>query len=301
MREQSVAERHEPSAPVNRVPGHVVETAPLGRPAPKPDVQRKIKPAFEFSKAILLEENHMKTGSRTLSGAIAVLLHVGVIAGVILAGLYFADPLNIKQFASTMLVAPPPPPPPPPPATGAVIKSKVVHHTLMNAGKLLAPTVIPKHIAEIKGAPLEPDSFGGVAGGVPGGVPGGQMGGVLGGVIGGVLNTAARPVPPPPSVKPKGPIRVGGHVRPPKIIVKVQPEYPPLARQVHIQGQVQIDAVLDEQGNVIEMKVVSGPPLLYQAALDALKKWKYEPTYLNDQPIAVQMIVTITFQLGQQQ
>src|SRR5437016_12386631 len=92
----------------------------------------------------------------------------------------------------------------------------------MNAGKLLAPTVIPKHIAEIKEAPLEPDSFGGVAGGVPGGVPGGQMGGVLGGVIGGVLNTAARPVPPPPSVKPKGPIRVGGHVRPPKIIVKVQ-------------------------------------------------------------------------------
>ena len=182
-----------------------------------------------------------------------------------------------------------------------MIKSKVVHHTLMNAGKLLAPTVIPKHIAEIKEAPLEPDSFGGVAGGVPGGVPGGQMGGVLGGVIGGVLNTAARPVPPPPSVKPKGPIRVGGHVRPPKIIVKVQPEYPPLARQVHIQGQVQIDAVLDEQGNVIEMKVVSGPPLLYQAALDALKKWKYEPTYLNDQPIAVQMIVTITFQLGQQQ
>jgi protein TonB len=49
------------------------------------------------------------------------------------------------------------------------------------------------------------------------------------------------------------------------------------------------------------MKVISGPPLLYQAALDALKQWKYEPTYLNDQPIAVQMIVTITFQLGEQQ
>src|SRR5207237_10011167 len=99
---------------MNRVPGHVVETAPLGRPAPKPDVQRKIKPAFEFSKAILLEENHMKTGSRTLSGAIAVLLHVGVIAGVILARLYFADPLNIKPFSSTMMIAPPHPPPPPP-------------------------------------------------------------------------------------------------------------------------------------------------------------------------------------------
>jgi len=79
----------------------------------------------------------------------------------------------------------------------------------------------------------------------------------------------------------------------------VHPDYPPLARQARIQGQVQIDAVLDEQGNVIEVKVVSGPPLLYQAAVDALKKWKYEPTYLNDQPIAVQMIVTITCTLCQ--
>lgn len=49
---------------------------------------------------------------------------------------------------------------------------------------------------------------------------------------------------------------------------------------------------------MIEMKVVSGPLLLYQAALDALKKWKYEPTYLKDQPIAVQMLVTVTFVLG---
>ena len=94
-------------------------------------------------------------------------------------------------------------------------------------------------------------------------------------------------------------MRVGGRVRPPKALVQVRPEYPPLARQAHIQGEVQVDAILDEQGNVIDMKIVSGPPLLYQAALDALKKWKYEPTYLNDQPIAVEMIVKISFQLGQ--
>ena len=299
MREQSVAEQHEPSASVNPVPGHAVETVSLGRPAAKPDVHREVKPAFEFSKAVLLEENHIKTGSRTLSGVFAVLLHVVVLAGPILAGLYYTDSINIKQFTSTMLVAPPPPPPPPPPATGDVIKPKIVHHILMNAGKLLAPTVIPKHIAEIKEPALAPDSLGGVVGGVPGGVPGGQSGGVLGGVIGGVLNTAARPAPPPPSVKPNGPVRVGGHVRQPKVIVKVLPKYPVLARQTHVQGQVRIDAVLDEQGNVIEMKIVSGHPLLYQAALDALKQWKYEPTYLNNRPIAVKLIVTINFQLGQ--
>jgi protein TonB len=299
MREQSVAEQHEPRAPVNRFPGRVVESIPLGRPAAKPDVHSEIKPAFEFSKAVLLEENHIKTGSQTLSGVMAVLLHVAVIAGPVLAGLYYTDSINIKQYASVILVAPPPPPPPPPPATGQVIKPKVVHHVLMNAGKLLPPTVIAKHVAEIKEPPLAHDSFGGVIGGVPGGVPGGQLGGVLGGVIGGVLNTAARPVPPPPTVKPNGPVRVGGHVRQPKVIVQVLPKYPVLARETHVQGQVRIDAVLDEQGNVVEMKIVSGHPLLYQAALDALKQWKYEPTYLNDRPIAVRLIVTINFQLGQ--
>ena len=299
MREQSAIQECETFTPGKIAPAQVAGTISPGRPSAKPPIHLPIKPAFEFSKAVLLEQNHMKTGSRPLSAAVAVFLHVGIIAGVILAGLYFADPLNIKQYASTILVAPPPPPPPPPPATGPVIKPKAVHHTFINGGKLIVPTVIPKHIAEIKEAPLEPDSLGGVVGGVPGGVPGGQLDGVLGGVIGGAANTAARPVPPPPSVKPNGPVRVGGHVRPPKPILMVPPEYPVLARETHIQGQVRIDAVLDEQGNVVEMKVVSGPPLLYRAALDALKKWKYEPTYLNDQPVAVQMVVTINFQLGQ--
>jgi protein TonB len=271
------------------------EILPLGKPAPKPEVHREVKPAFEFSKAVLLEENHFKTGSRTLKVLISVLTHVAVISVPILLGLFFTDTINIKQYAAMMLVAPPPPPPPPPPAS-AIVKVAPVRRTFMNAGKLIAPTVIPKQIADIKEAPLEPDNLGGVAGGVLGGVPGGQMGGVLGGVIGGVLNTAARPVAPPGK---SAPVRVGGRVRPPKPIIQTHPEYPALAKQAHIQGQVQIDAVLDEQGNVIEMKIVSGPPLLYQAALDALKKWKYEPTYLNDQPIAVQMIVNITFTLGQ--
>ncbi len=61
----------------------------------------------------------------------------------------------------------------------------------------------------------------------------------------------------------------------------------------------QIGAILDEQGNVVEMEAVSGPHLLYQAAVEALKKWKYESTYLNDQPIAGQTILTISFTLGQ--
>jgi len=274
-----------------------VEILPLDKRPPKPEVVRSVKPAFEFSKAVLLEQNPMRTGSKAVDVAISVTMHIILIGTPILLGLFFTDTINIKQFASTMLVAPPPPPPPPPPAAAAVIKVAPQKRVFMSGGKLLAPTVIPKEIAQIKEAPLEPDSFGGVAGGVPGGVPGGQMGGVIGGVIGGVLNTGVKP--PIPTGKPNAPIRVGGRVKPPKPIVQVRPDYPLLAKQARIQGQVLIDAVLDEEGNVIQMQVVSGPPLLHQAALDALKKWKYEPVYLNDQPIAVEMIVTITFQLSQ--
>ena len=129
-------------------------------------------------------------------------------------------------------------------------------------------------------------------------MPGGQLGGVVSGVIGGVLNTGAKPVAPA-ATKSGAPVRVGGRVRPPKAIVPVRPQYPTLAGRTRVQGDVKIDAILDEQGHVIDMKVVSGRPLLYKAALGALGKWKYEPTYLNDRPIAVQLVVTITFQLSQ--
>ena len=122
------------------------------------------------------------------------------------------------------------------------------------------------------------------------------MGGVLGGVIGGV-KTMSTPVVPK-EVK-RTPVRIGGHVREPQVIKRVEPAYPALARQTHMQGVVLIDAILDEHGNVVEMKVVSGPPLLIQAAFDAVRQWKYEPTYLNDEPVAVQMNISVTFRLSQ--
>ena len=283
------------------VSSKIRELAPPPSPAAKrtvraPEAPREIKPAFQFSKAVLLDENRFKSGSAALKLAASVLLHVAVITVPIFIALFFTDTINVKQYAAAMLVAPPPPPPPPP-ATAPIIRAARSRARFITAGRLFAPTIIPRQIAEIKEAPMEPDSFGGVEGGVPGGVPGGQLGGVVGGVLGGALSMAAKPVAPAPGKS--APTRVGGRVKPPRAIVQPPPEYPALARQARIQGQVQVDAVLDEQGNVIEMKVVSGPPLLYQAALDALKKWKYQPTYLNDQPIAVEMLVTVTFVLGQ--
>ena len=280
----------------------VVETIALERPKnnsefSKPAVApaRKFEGSFQSS---MLELNRMKSGSKTVDFLISLALNLALLTGPVLAGLYFTDTLNLKQYAATFLIAPPPPPPPPPAPAVVSAKAPPAHKVFENAGKLLAPAAIPQKVAEIKETPLPPDvdGFGGVPGGVPGGVAGGSMGGVLGGVIGGV-KTMSTPVVPK-EVK-RTPVRVGGHVREPQVIKRVEPIYPALARQTHVQGVVLIDAILDEHGNVVEMKVVSGPPLLIQAAFDAVRQWRYEPTYLNDEPIAVQMNISVTFRLSQ--
>lgn len=94
-------------------------------------------------------------------------------------------------------------------------------------------------------------------------------------------------------------MRVGGRIREPRIISRIDPVYPALARQARIEGDVVVEAVIGTDGTVQEMRATSGPALLIPAALEALKKWRYEPTYLNDEPVAVQFFVTIHFRLQQ--
>jgi len=77
----------------------------------------------------------------------------------------------------------------------------------------------------------------------------------------------------------------------------VEPVYPLIAKQARIAGDVRIDAIIDTDGNVVEMKVLSGHPLLVQAALNAVSQWRYEPTYLNEVPVPVVLAVTVTFRL----
>ncbi len=239
----------------------------------------------------LLDASSSRHPSHGLKLLFSVGLHILVLLALLLPPLYFTDTLNLKQFTQTLLVAPPPPPPPPPAAQAIVRRAAAPRRVLFSGGKLIAPTVVPSKVVILKEEPLPPEMGIGIAGGVPGG----QMGGVIGGVISDVSRTS---LPAPiPKTQPRAPIRVGGRIRAPRVLSKPSPAYPPLARQTRVEGIVTIDAVIDTEGNVVEMSVVSGHPLLISAALDAVKKWKYEPTYLNDQAIAVQLIVTVTFQL----
>jgi periplasmic protein TonB len=152
----------------------------------------------------------------------------------------------------------------------------------------MMPTVIPKRIVQIKDEDA-PDIGGG---GVAGGIAGGENGGVLGGILGGM---PSGPPPPRPPASKKTVYRVGGDVKPPRQLVRVNPVYPLIAQKAHAEGTVEIDAVIDEQGNVSQARAVSGPKFLMAAALEAVLKWKYEPTYLDGMPVSLNMQVEVTF------
>jgi protein TonB len=92
-------------------------------------------------------------------------------------------------------------------------------------------------------------------------------------------------------------VRVGSGLKAPRQTYNLDPEYPPLARETHIQGTVVVEAVIDEHGNVVQARVVSGHPLLVGAALKAVQQWKYEPSSLNGLPISIVMQVQVHFSL----
>lgn len=103
-----------------------------------------------------------------------------------------------------------------------------------------------------------------------------------------------------PPVIDQGPMRVGGDVQAPEKIFNVNPEYPELARRARMEGIVILTAIIDKQGNVMEVEITRGLGLgLDVAALDAVKQWKYTPTFYNGRPVEVILTVTVRFQLIQ--
>jgi protein TonB len=136
-------------------------------------------------------------------------------------------------------------------------------------------------------------------GGVPGGVPGSA-----GGVIGGILSSANVAPPPPPAVKEVKKqdtqrVRVGGQVQNANLIRKVVPTYPALAKQARIQGTVRFNAIIGKDGTIQNLQMVSGHPLLVQAATEAVKQWLYKPTLLNNEPVEVITTIDVNFTLSQ--
>jgi protein TonB len=201
-----------------------------------------------------------------------------------------------KAQLLTFLVAPPPPPPPPPPAAEVQRVVRQVQTDMLNTGQLRTPSRIPRRVQMIReeDAPPPMPSVGGVVGGVPGGIPGGQLGGVIGGIVSATSNAA---IPKFVPVTPQR-VRISQGVTRGLLIQKVEPQYPPLARAARVQGDVVLSAVIDTNGQITNLQLVSGHPMLVPAAIAAVKQWRYKPYLLNGQPVEVETTITVIFSLS---
>jgi protein TonB len=244
-----------------------------------------------FEDSLIESGGRLKT-KRGWTSIISFLLQIGIIGVMVLIPLIFTEALP-KQQLMTFLVAPPPPPPPPPPPAATPVKIvKQIQTDIVN-GELRTPTKIPKKVQMIKEDEAPPPAMAstGVVGGVPGGVPGGSMGGVIGSVL------SSTPVAVPKVATPQR-VRVSSGVQSGLLVRKVAPQYPPLARQARIQGTVVLQAQISKEGNIENLQLISGHPMLAPAAIEAVKQWKYRPYLLNGEPVEVETQVQVNFTLA---
>jgi len=159
----------------------------------------------------------------------------------------------------------------------------------MRPGQLVEPTTIPNTIANLNepqvGSAPDLNNFG-----VNGGTGMSRLG------VMGSTNLSVD-VAPPPTPAPTHPLKIS-HWAEGNIIYRVQPIYPPLARQARVQGAVELRAIISKAGTIENLAVVSGHPMLSKAAIEAVRQWRYRPYLLNDEPIEVETEVTVNFVLS---
>jgi len=209
--------------------------------------------------------------------AFSIVVHAIAVCALFIAPLLAADELPEPRTATEFIQVVPVPTPPPPPAPPA--RTPTTAPPRADAAPLTAPLSIEPE------TPFEP-----VVDDAPN---------VDGGVISfGDCNCAVDVAPPPPPPPPPPTVRrVGGDIRPPQKVTDVAPVYPPLARAARVEGIVILEAVIGEDGGVRDVRVLRSVQLLDEAAMDAVRQWRFTPTLLNGEPVPVVMTITVAFKL----
>ena len=206
-----------------------------------------------------------------------------LLLALVVIPLFHTDPLPKRQML-TMLYAPP--------------------AAASNATRLQAPTpaytstsipAAPTRMTQ-EAPPPPVDTTGGVVGGVPGGVVGGVPGGVLSEVVGSTRSVPVLAKTPEPT--PIKRIRVASRVAEANLIHDVAPQYPPEAGRARVEGTVVLMAVIGRDGSVQDVRVESGLPILAQAAINAVRQWRYKPYMIDGEPVEVDSRITINFTLS---
>ena len=231
----------------------------------------------------LLDSGTMGKTKKPITVAISFMAQSIVMGILMLIPLLYGEALPAYRLMTT-LVAPPPPPPPPPPA--AVVPRVRITPRLVPAQQLIEPNKVPRQIVRLIEEPLPPM----ITGIVPGNTVEISQSDFSG------VNKVEEPPPPPPA--PQKPITIATSLAAAKLISQPKPIYPALAIQTRTQGTVHLQALIDKEGSIENLTVVSGHPLLIPAALDAVKQWRYQPTLLNGVAVEVITTVDVNFTLG---
>ncbi len=233
---------------------------------------------------------------RACSLLVSLLFHVVGIGALVLVPLLWLSIIPDVALLTYLFAVPSPPPAdkPPLPPVGPV-------QAYGNSGTVSLGRFTPRAIPDgISLDPPPPEELPAVGFGVAG-QPFGPAG--LAGVPLELL-PGARPVatplppPPPPVRRPAEPLRIGGNVLESRLVRKVEPAYPDLARRARVSGEVALEVTVDAEGAVAAVRILSGHPLLNNAAVEAVRQWKYSPTLLNGEPVPVFAIVTVIFTLS---
>ena len=233
----------------------------------------------------VFDSANRKQGTNPFAVGLSLALQCVALAVLIVIPLIYTEALPRMKALSYLLA----PQLTPKTQATAPIRQVVVTIKPQPQQELTQPTKIPEHANFVHDEPLPP-------------APAQGFVGVEGATGPSIAETLAAPIvvtpPPPPVQSPTVPVPVGGDVMAARLIYQVKPIYPALGRQVRVQGTVRLRAIIDKDGSITNLTVLSGHPLLIPAAIEAVKQWRYQPTKLNGVPVEVETTVDVNFILG---
>lgn len=218
--------------------------------------------------------------------AVSLAAQTLVIGTLLVIPLLYTDRLPLVQFQLPTFLPPTPPPEP--------VKSQAMPH-LRKVPRVWNPLASPTRIPALNTQPEIIDDTQAPVTGI-------DTRAFLPPTLGTIFSRVIPPPPPPPVVTEPAsnqPITVTSDVQAAKLIRKMIPVYPRLAIAAHISGRVRLIGVVAKDGTVQQVRVVSGPALLVEAALDAVRQWVYRPTMLNNKPVEVIAPIDVNFTLTQ--
>ncbi|MBN1570155.1 MAG: energy transducer TonB [Acidobacteria bacterium] len=238
------------------------------------------------------KEGQRDAGRYLTSMLVSLVIHTAVLGVLIVLPMMFLNVLHADDLIAILIAPPSVPEAPPPPVPPT--KHRSGNGTEIFRGKISEP---PGRIPDGVHPELEPPDTAGLDT-VIAGISNLPQGEAPGAMIGEILKMKEPVItkPPKPPIRPT-PIRVSGVIQEGKLIHRVDPPYPKLALIARVSGSVRLEAVIDEEGSVTDLKIVEGHPLLNEAAYNAVKQWKYLPTLIGGEPVPVLASVTVIFRI----